>query len=90
MVIDKELESKGFCKSKKSGTWYYQYSDFEILSFNVGPHTKVNGEECLKFDNIKIMDYFNDKIHMSINYDIYFDDINDFYDLLKSIGYKLR
>lgn len=90
MNIDKELESKGFCKSKKSGIWYYQYSDFEILSFNVGLHTKVNGKECLKFDNIKIMDYFNDKIHMSINYDIYFDDINDFYDLLKSIGYKLR
>lgn len=90
MVIDKELESKGFCKSKKSGTWCYQYSDFEMLSFNVETHTKVNGKECLKFDNIKIMNYFNDKIYMSINYDIYFDDINDFYDLLKSIGYKLR
>ena len=27
--VIQELESKGFCKSKKSGTWYYQYSAFE-------------------------------------------------------------
>lgn len=89
MNIDKELESKGFSKSK-NGTWYCQYSDFEILSFRVETHTKVNGEECLKFSNIEIIDYFNNKLHMFINYDIYFDNFNNFYELLTLIGYKLR
>lgn len=89
MNIDKELNGKGFCQSKKSNTWYYQYSDFETLSFKVCEHAKVNGEKVLKFSNLKIIDYINRDIHISINYDVYFNTFNDFYEFLRLINYQL-
>ena len=34
-------------------------------------------------------DYMNNKDYFSINYTLYFDDINKFYELLTSLGYKI-
>lgn len=51
-AIKKELLEKGFTYNESSKLWYYEYSEFEVLSFVMGEHTKVNGDKCIT--NLKI------------------------------------
>lgn len=83
------LEDKGFINTTDN-TWIYEFSDFEILRFEMQLHTKVNKLKCVKISKLKLYNPFTNEVYMEINYDLYFDNINKFYDLLTLIGYKLQ
>lgn len=91
MIFRSELEEKGFTFIENPGLdrMLYDFSDFELFECNVREHTKVNGDKCLAISNLKMRDYINNKDYFSINYTLYFDDINKFYELLTSLGYRI-
>ena len=87
--VDDLLIEKGFTKLSDDN-WLYEFSDFEILHFEMQLHTKVNKLKCVKISKLKLYNPFTNEVYIEINYDLYFDDINNFYDLLTLIGYKLQ
>lgn len=70
---------------------YYirHYSDFEILSFIIDEHTKVNGDKCIAISDLNISDYINGVMIFNLNYTLYFDNFNNFYELLTLLNYKI-
>ena len=80
-TVKKELLEKGFT--------YYEYSEFEVLSFVMDEHTKVNGDKCIKISAISLNNYFENLTYFKICYTLYFDNINKFYDLLTLLNYKI-
>ena len=57
-TVKKELLDKGFTYNESSKLWYYEYSEFEVLSFVMDEHTKVNGDKCIKISAISLNNYF--------------------------------
>ena len=88
-AIKKELLEKGFTYNESNKLWYYEYSDFEILSFVIDEHTKVNGDKCIAISDLNINDYINGVIIFNLNYTLYFDNFNNFYELLTLLNYKI-
>nr|DAH77756.1 MAG TPA: hypothetical protein [Caudoviricetes sp.] len=88
-TIKKELLEKGFTYNESSKLWYYTYSDFEVLSFVMNEHTKVNGDKCVAISAITLNNYFENLTYFKICYTLYFDNINKFYDLLTLLNYKI-
>lgn len=93
MIFEDELKAAGFIirnvlESVK--VLIYEYSDFEILECTIEEHTKVNGEKCLAVNDLRIYDPFNDENIVVINYTLYFDNINKFYDLLTLLNYRIN
>lgn len=88
-TVKKELLDKGFTYNESSKLWYYEYSEFEVLSFVMGEHTKINGDKCIKISAISLNNYFENLTYFKICYTLYFDNINEFYDLLTLLNYKI-
>lgn len=88
-TVKKELLEKGFTHNESSKLWYYEYSDFEVLSFIMDEHTKVNGDKCIKISAVSLDNCFEHLTYFNIHYALYFDNINKFYDLLTLLNYKI-
>lgn len=91
----KQLEKDGFVTIADRIT--YEYSDFEMLSFYAEEVKNIHDEPILKVDNMKIYnpmyvptldDY--DEIYVQINYTRYFKSVDEFYTLLKLLGYEIK
>lgn len=87
-MFEKELIEKGFNIIENKIT--YVFSDFEILEANIYEHTKVNKDKCLRVSGLRMHDYFNNIDYFNINYNLYFDKVSDFFDLLNRLGYKIE
>lgn len=94
MIFEDELKAAGFIirntMLESTKILIYDYSDFEILECTIEKHTKVNGEKCLAVTNLRIYNPFNDENIVVINYTLYFDNINKFYDLLTLLNYRIN
>lgn len=88
-AIKKELLDNRFTYNESSKSWYYEYSDFEVLSFVIDEHTKVNGDKCIAISDLNISDYINGVMIFNLNYTLYFDNFNNFYELLTLLNYKI-
>lgn len=64
-------------------------NNFEVLSFIIDEHTKVNGDKCIKVSAVSLNNYFENLTYFKICYTLYFDNINKFYDLLTLLNYKI-
>lgn len=89
-TVKKELLDKGFEYNEDNNIWYYSYSDFETLNFIMTKHTKVNGDKCIAISDLNISDYINGVAIFNLNYTLYFDNINKFYELLTLLNYPIR
>lgn len=87
MIFEKELKDKGI--EHNNDYYYYDFSDFETLEFNATEWDCADGTKALMISNLKIMDNIHDIVHMEINYELYFRDINKFYELLTLLNYKI-
>lgn len=98
MIFEDELKAAGFIirntMLESTKVLIYDYSDFEVLECTIEEHTKVNGEKCLAVTNLRIYNSFSDEDHdeniVVINYTLYFDNINKFYDLLTLLNYRIN
>lgn len=93
MIFEDELKATGFIIRnvlESAKVLIYEYSDFEILECTIEEHTKVNGEKCLAVNDLRIYDPINDENIVVINYTLYFDNINKFYDLLTLLNYRIN
>lgn len=80
MIFEQELKDKGF--EIIGGRLYYDFSDFETL-------WAADGSKAIAISNLTLADHVNAITHISINYTLYFRDINKFYELLTLLGYKI-
>ena len=87
-MFEKELKDKGFTIVDNKIT--YEFSDFEVLEATISEHTKVNKDKCLKIENLRMHDYFNNLDYFNINYALYYDKIDDFFALLRLLGYDIN
>lgn len=90
MKYKEELKELGFEQYPDSDMWYYDYSDFESLDFIPEEYTRPDGRVVLKIGDLKLQNYTYDEIYFQINYELYFNDINEFLDLLRLLGYELN
>lgn len=67
--VDDLLIEKGFTKLSDDN-WLYEFSDFEILHFEMQLHTKVNKLKCVKISKLKLYNPFTNEVYMEINYDL--------------------
>lgn len=88
MIFEQELKDKGF--EIIGGRLYYDFSDFETLWANVSDWDCADGSKAIAISNLTLADHVNAITHISINYTLYFRDINKFYELLTLLGYKIR
>lgn len=92
------LEEHGFelIERDECITAYFDYSDFELLTFNVWVHTKVNGTKCIAVDKLTLYDPIasvneeNKPPYVSIDYTLYFDSINGLFELLSLLNYRIN
>lgn len=97
MKYKEELEKIGFKQypiqedefSTYDRGWYYDFSDYESLEFTPIEHTRPDGNSMLKIENLQLYNHFYDETYFSINYELYFKDINEFLNLLKLLGYEM-
>lgn len=88
--IIKELKDKGFKQYPNSSTWYYNYSDFETLEFELY-ETVVNEKSIVNIDELILYNPMTDTTYLKIDYTLCFklEEFNKFYELLTLVGYKL-
>lgn len=88
MIFEQDLKAKGF--EIKDNQLYYEYSDFELLRATVKDHKCPDGTIALCIDDLRIMNPMEEgTAHMMIAYELYFRDINKFYELLTLLGYNI-
>ena len=92
------LKKHGFelIEENECVTAYYDYSDFELLSFNIRAHTKVKGDKCIAIDNftlynpIAMSNNENEPPYINIDYTLYFDSIDKLFELLSLLNYRIN
>ena len=87
MIFEQELKDKGF--EIRDDQLYYEFSDFELLRARVSEWDCADGSKAIAISNLTLADHVNAITHISINYTLYFRDINKFYELLTLLGYKI-
>lgn len=88
MIFEQELKDKGF--EHHDDFYWYLFSDFETLEFIAKEWDCADGSKAIAISDLTIMDHINTAAYLSINYTLYFRDINKFYELLTLLGYKIR
>ena len=88
MIPKEELEKRGLIINSK-GEVIYEYSDFETLICNIDKTTNLVGEVIYKVSNFRIVDIMNNTTIVEVNYDLYYEDIKQFYVFLRLLGYRL-
>lgn len=97
MIFDKEFEKVGIKRVEDCGNMYayspdeymYEYSDYETLTFTAKDWKCADGGQAVEIYNFNIEDLINYNTHVRINYPMYFRKVEDFFQLLKLIGYKV-
>lgn len=87
MLFEQELEDKGF--KHHDNFYWYLFSDFETLEFTAEEWDCADGTKAIAISNLEIVDHINTANLLSINYTLYFRDINKFYELLTLLNYKI-
>lgn len=85
----KELRDKGFEQYPNSTEWYYDYSDFETLEFELYEKDAPIGK-ILVIDELKLWNPMTDEVYININYDLMYKNIDEFFILLKALGYEIK
>lgn len=88
MIPREELENKGLTINGK-GEVIYDYSDFETLICNIEVVQNLKGKSYYKVSNFRIVDLMNNATLVKVNYDLYYDKLNEFYIFLRLLGYRL-
>lgn len=88
MIPREELENKGLTINSK-GEVIYDYSDFETLICNIEVVQNLKGKPYYKVSNFRIVDLMNNTTIVKVNYDLYYDKLNNFYVFLRLLGYRL-
>lgn len=88
MNFEKELKDKGF-EQINNGSWSYDFSDFELLEFTADEHITPDGKIMLKIGDIRLWDPMQDIEHATINYELYYNNVDEFLKLLELIHYKI-
>lgn len=93
MIFEEELKEKGFefIRNKNNLTRViYKYSNFETLSFYTREHTCPDGSIVLCIVDLHMFDEINNCTYFRINYNLFFKDINKFYELLTLLNYPIK
>lgn len=93
MIFEEELKEKGFEFIRNVNDLtkvIYNFSDFETLSFYVREVTCADGSKALCVVNMNMYDYMNECYYFRIDYNLFYRDINEFYELLTLLGYGIR
>lgn len=93
MIFEKELKEKGFEFVRTANGLtrvFYYFSDFETLSFYAREHTCPDGSIALCIVDLEMYDYINGCPYFQINYNLFFKDINKFYELLTLLNYPIK
>lgn len=93
MIFEEELKEKGFefiCNKNGLTQVIYKYSDFETLSFYIREHTCTDGSVALCIVDLEMYDYINEYHYFQITYNLFFKDINKFYELLTLLNYPIK
>lgn len=93
MIFEEELKEKGFefiPSENELSKVMYEFSDFEILTFYVKEHNYPDGSIALCITDLEMYDYINDCYYFQINYELFFKDINKFYELLTLLNYPIE
>lgn len=97
MIFDQEFEEVGIKRvqdcvrdEEVCYKYIYEYSDFETLTFVAKDWDCADGSKAVEIENFSIQDFINFNTHICINYPMYFRNVDDFFQLLKLIGYKIR
>lgn len=73
----------------------YEYSDFEVLTFIIGEHRKVDKTKCIVIDELTLFNPFAQMegkkgTYFEVRYPLYFDTIEQFLQLLDSLNYRIN
>ena len=97
MNFKEQLKELGF-ELRENGNHtlaIHDYSDFEVLMFEVWEHSKVNGDKIIAIDKLKLFNPMVNKgdepVHyVYIDYTLYIDSIESFLKLLELLNYRIN